>query len=215
MVWSVVGGTAERSAAGRRRSMNRTGGLVHRLSYPMTPSSPSSSSNSSSTGLEQLSKTNLYIRGLPPATTDLDLVKLCHQYYPSPYPVTNRIMTVQPAMSPYMSPVSAYQAAVMSPSVDPSMSLHPSAMITQQMGQLSLGNGGAYISGNPGVQGAYMPQYPPLQAAPARLPLCEPEGRWEIADDIAVITVTTFSDWTRHMNFFAQPRCLWWKMRTV
>uniref|UniRef100_A0A3B3VMK3 RNA binding motif single stranded interacting protein 1 n=1 Tax=Poecilia latipinna TaxID=48699 RepID=A0A3B3VMK3_9TELE len=312
-------------------------------SYPMTPSSPSSSSNSSSTGLEQLSKTNLYIRGLPPATTDLDLVKLCHQYgkiqsakaildkttnkckgygfvdfdspaaalkavhalktsgiqaqmakqqeqdptnlyisnlplsvderelekmlqpfgqvvstrilrdysgnsrgvgfarmdtteqcnavishfngkfiklasgalgpsqpllckfadsqrkkhahsgyvpngqtgdlrllflsslnnynnivvfyfiffsryYPSPYPVTNRIMTVQPAMSPYMSPVSAYQtqktnkqsldflhfsAAVMSPSVDPSMSMHPTAMITQQMGQLSLGNTGA------------------------------------------------------------------------
>ncbi|XP_039651402.1 RNA-binding motif, single-stranded-interacting protein 1 isoform X2 [Perca fluviatilis] len=314
-------------------------------SYPMTPSSPSSSSNSSSTGLEQLSKTNLYIRGLPPATTDLDLVKLCHQYgkiqsakaildkttnkckgygfvdfdspaaalkavhalktsgiqaqmakqqeqdptnlyisnlplsvdekelenmlqpfgqvvstrilrdysgnsrgvgfarmdtteqcnavishfngkfikiasgtlapsqpllckfadsqrkkhahsgfvpnghtgdlrlgamtltydpssaaiqngyYPSPYPMNNRIMTMQPAMSPYMSPVSAYQGAVMSPSVDPSMSMHPSAMITQQMGQLSLGNNGAYISANPGVQGAYMPQYPPMQAA--------------------------------------------------
>lgn len=31
------------------------------------------------------------------------------RYYPSPYPVTNRIMTVQPTMSPYMSPVSAYQ----------------------------------------------------------------------------------------------------------
>ncbi|KAG7482713.1 RNA-binding motif, single-stranded-interacting protein 1-like [Solea senegalensis] len=315
-------------------------------SYPMTPSSPSSSSNSSSTGLEQLSKTNLYIRGLPPATTDLDLVKLCHQYgkiqsakaildkttnkckgygfvdfdspaaalkavhalktsgiqaqmakqqeqdptnlyisnlplsvdekelenmlqpfgqvvstrilrdysgnsrgvgfarmdtteqcnavishfngkfikmasgalappqpllckfadsqrkkhvhsgfvpngqtgdlrlgamtltydpssaavqngyYPSPYPVTNRIMSVQPAMSPYMSPVSAYQAAVMSPSVDPSMSLHPSAMLTQQMGQLSLGNSGAYFAANPGVQGAYMPQYLPMQAPP-------------------------------------------------
>uniref|UniRef100_A0AAQ4R5M1 RNA binding motif single stranded interacting protein 1 n=1 Tax=Gasterosteus aculeatus aculeatus TaxID=481459 RepID=A0AAQ4R5M1_GASAC len=323
----------------------------------MTPSSPSSSNSSSSTGLEQLSKTNLYIRGLPPATTDLDLVKLCHQYgkiqsakaildkttnkckgygfvdfdnptaalkavhalktsgiqaqmakqqeqdptnlyisnlplcvdekelenmlqpfgqvvstrilrdysgnsrgvgfarmdtteqcnavishfngkfikiasgtlapsqpllckfadsqrkkhahsgfvpngqtgdlrlsfilkywpfpryYPSPYPVSNRIMTVQPAMSPYMSPVNAYQVqshswvahqpyimqhpgAVMSPSVDPSMSLHPSAMITQQMGQLSLGNTGGYISANPGVQGAYMPQYPPMQAAP-------------------------------------------------
>ena len=38
------------------------------------------------------------------------------------------------------------QAAVMSPSVDPSMSLHPTAMITQQMGQLSLGNTGA-VSG--------------------------------------------------------------------
>ncbi|XP_056464015.1 RNA-binding motif, single-stranded-interacting protein 1-like [Gadus chalcogrammus] len=49
-------------------------------SYPMTPPSPSSSSNSSSTGWEQLSKTNLYIRGLPPATTDLDLIKLCQQY---------------------------------------------------------------------------------------------------------------------------------------
>ena len=46
----------------------------------MTPPSPSSSSNSSSTGWEQLSKTNLYIRGLPPATTDLDLIKLCQQY---------------------------------------------------------------------------------------------------------------------------------------
>lgn len=30
----------------------------------------------------------------------------------------------------------------MSPSVDPSMPLHPAAMITQQMGQLSLGNTG-------------------------------------------------------------------------
>ncbi|KAM6979794.1 RNA-binding motif, single-stranded-interacting protein 1 isoform 1-T2 [Aplochiton taeniatus] len=71
MVSPVVGGTPGRSA-GRRRSMNR--------SYPMAPLSPSSSSNSSSTGWEQLSKTNLYIRGLPPATTDLDLVKLCQQY---------------------------------------------------------------------------------------------------------------------------------------
>uniref|UniRef100_A0A8B9H3U0 RNA binding motif, single stranded interacting protein 1a n=1 Tax=Astyanax mexicanus TaxID=7994 RepID=A0A8B9H3U0_ASTMX len=53
-------------------------------SLPMAPPSPStnsstnnSSSNSSTTGWEQLSKTNLYIRGLPPSTTDHDLVKLC------------------------------------------------------------------------------------------------------------------------------------------
>uniref|UniRef100_A0A673CPY9 RRM domain-containing protein n=1 Tax=Sphaeramia orbicularis TaxID=375764 RepID=A0A673CPY9_9TELE len=39
---------------------------------PMAPPSP---------GLaEQLSKTNLYIRGLPPATTDQDLIKLCQPY---------------------------------------------------------------------------------------------------------------------------------------
>ncbi|KAL0181489.1 hypothetical protein M9458_023895, partial [Cirrhinus mrigala] len=51
----------------------------------MAPPSPStnsstnnsSSSSSSTTGWEQLSKTNLYIRGLPPGTTDHDLVKLC------------------------------------------------------------------------------------------------------------------------------------------
>jgi len=336
-------------------------------SYPMAPSSPSSSSNSSSTGWEQLSKTNLYIRGLPPATTDLDLVKLCQQYgkiqsakaildkttnkckgygfvdfdspaaalkavhalktsgiqaqmakqqeqdptnlyisnlplsvdeqelegmlmpfgqvvstrvlrdysgnsrgvgfarmdtteqcnavishfngkfiktatgglapsepllckfadgqrkkhthspfvpngrtwtregdlrlgtmtltydpssipmqngfYPSPYPLANRMMTAQSTMSPYMSPVSAYQvqnhsswmahqpyimqhpAAVMSPSVDPSMSLHPTGILTQQMSHLSLGNTGAYIAANPNVQGGYIPQYSHIQTA--------------------------------------------------
>uniref|UniRef100_H3D8I1 RNA binding motif, single stranded interacting protein n=1 Tax=Tetraodon nigroviridis TaxID=99883 RepID=H3D8I1_TETNG len=45
---------------------------------PMAPPSPSTSHGG---GLaEQLSKTNLYIRGLPPATTDQDLIKLCQPY---------------------------------------------------------------------------------------------------------------------------------------
>uniref|UniRef100_A0A9J8B8C1 RNA binding motif, single stranded interacting protein 2a n=2 Tax=Cyprinus carpio TaxID=7962 RepID=A0A9J8B8C1_CYPCA len=39
-----------------------------------------SSSASSAGGGEQLSKTNLYIRGLHPGTTDQDLVKLCQPY---------------------------------------------------------------------------------------------------------------------------------------
>ncbi|KAG5833832.1 hypothetical protein ANANG_G00280060 [Anguilla anguilla] len=48
---------------------------------PSTNSSTNNSSSSSSTaGWEQLSKTNLYIRGLSPATTDHDLVKLCQPY---------------------------------------------------------------------------------------------------------------------------------------
>ncbi|GLD47021.1 RNA-binding motif, single-stranded-interacting protein 1-like isoform X1, partial [Lates japonicus] len=42
-------------------------------------------------------------------TYDPSSAAIQNGYYPSPYPVTNRIMTVQPAMSPYMSPVSAYQ----------------------------------------------------------------------------------------------------------
>ncbi|XP_004413810.1 PREDICTED: RNA-binding motif, single-stranded-interacting protein 3-like, partial [Odobenus rosmarus divergens] len=47
--------------------------------HPMAPPSPSTNSTSNSSG-EQLSKTNLYIRGLPPGTTDQDLIKLCQPY---------------------------------------------------------------------------------------------------------------------------------------
>ncbi|XP_069762769.1 RNA-binding motif, single-stranded-interacting protein 2-like isoform X2 [Narcine bancroftii] len=47
----------------------------------MAPPSPSTNSSSnSSVGGEQLSKTNLYIRGLHPGTTDQDLVMLCQPY---------------------------------------------------------------------------------------------------------------------------------------
>uniref|UniRef100_A0A673FMX5 RNA-binding motif, single-stranded-interacting protein 1-like n=1 Tax=Sinocyclocheilus rhinocerous TaxID=307959 RepID=A0A673FMX5_9TELE len=56
-------------------------------SHPMAPPSPGtnsstnhSSCSSSTAGWEQLSKTNLYIRGLLPTTTDHDLVKLCQPY---------------------------------------------------------------------------------------------------------------------------------------
>ncbi|XP_003480205.1 RNA-binding motif, single-stranded-interacting protein 3 isoform X10 [Cavia porcellus] len=47
--------------------------------HPMAPPSPGTNSSSNSSG-EQLSKTNLYIRGLPPGTTDQDLIKLCQPY---------------------------------------------------------------------------------------------------------------------------------------
>ncbi|KAF5928369.1 hypothetical protein HPG69_014974 [Diceros bicornis minor] len=53
------------------------------LSQQMAPPSPSNStpnSSSGSNGNDQLSKTNLYIRGLQPGTTDQDLVKLCQSY---------------------------------------------------------------------------------------------------------------------------------------
>nr|XP_033791927.1 RNA-binding motif, single-stranded-interacting protein 2 isoform X5 [Geotrypetes seraphini]XP_033791929.1 RNA-binding motif, single-stranded-interacting protein 2 isoform X5 [Geotrypetes seraphini] len=46
----------------------------------MAPPSPNSSSSGGGGGGEQLSKTNLYIRGLHPGTTDQDLVKLCQPY---------------------------------------------------------------------------------------------------------------------------------------
>uniref|UniRef100_A0A8C8C5Z4 RRM domain-containing protein n=1 Tax=Oncorhynchus tshawytscha TaxID=74940 RepID=A0A8C8C5Z4_ONCTS len=48
--------------------------------HQMAPPSPNTNSNNSGGGGEQLSKTNLYIRGLHPGTTDQDLVKLCQPY---------------------------------------------------------------------------------------------------------------------------------------
>ncbi|XP_027019217.1 RNA-binding motif, single-stranded-interacting protein 2 isoform X2 [Tachysurus fulvidraco] len=47
--------------------------------HQMAPPSPNTNSSSAGGG-EQLSKTNLYIRGLHPGTTDQDLVKLCQPY---------------------------------------------------------------------------------------------------------------------------------------
>ncbi|KAM8794096.1 RNA-binding motif, single-stranded-interacting protein 2 [Eudromia elegans] len=49
--------------------------------YAPAPSQPGPPSPGPGGGAaEQLSKTNLYIRGLPPGTTDQDLVKLCQPY---------------------------------------------------------------------------------------------------------------------------------------
>ncbi|KAH0505512.1 RNA-binding motif, single-stranded-interacting protein 2 [Microtus ochrogaster] len=47
---------------------------------PPSPRNSTPNSSSGSSGSEQLSKTNLYIRGLQPGTTDQDLVKLCQPY---------------------------------------------------------------------------------------------------------------------------------------
>ncbi|XP_021493457.1 RNA-binding motif, single-stranded-interacting protein 2 isoform X4 [Meriones unguiculatus] len=47
---------------------------------PPSPRNGTPNSSSGSSGSDQLSKTNLYIRGLQPGTTDQDLVKLCQPY---------------------------------------------------------------------------------------------------------------------------------------
>lgn len=47
------------------------------VAQQMAPPSPGGSNSGGGGGGDQLSKTNLYIRGLHPATTDQDLVKLC------------------------------------------------------------------------------------------------------------------------------------------
>ncbi|XP_051529193.1 RNA-binding motif, single-stranded-interacting protein 1 isoform X2 [Myxocyprinus asiaticus] len=99
-------------------------------------------------------------------------------YYATPYHMGNRLMA-QPGVSPYISPISSYQAqnpswmphqpyimqhpgAVLSPSMEHPMSLHP---LIQQMGHLSLGGAATFIPANTAMPGAYIPQYTHIQSA--------------------------------------------------
>ncbi|XP_068603620.1 RNA-binding motif, single-stranded-interacting protein 3-like [Brachionichthys hirsutus] len=146
--------------------------------HPMAPPSPSPNSCSQG-GAEQLSKTNLYIRGLPPGTTDQDLIKLCqpfgkivstkaildkntNQCKGSIYSVAARYSYVFPLWL-------LLQGAVITPGMDHTMSMQPASMmgpITQQMNHLSLGTTGSYMTAAAAaaapMQGAYIPQYTPV-----------------------------------------------------
>uniref|UniRef100_A0A3Q1B9T6 RRM domain-containing protein n=1 Tax=Amphiprion ocellaris TaxID=80972 RepID=A0A3Q1B9T6_AMPOC len=114
-----------------------------------------------------------------------DHTSICvHRFFPPPFSISNR-MIAQTSMSPYMSPVSTYQVqnpswmphqpyimqhpgTVISPSMDPSMSLQPTSMmapIAQQMSHLSLGSAGTFMATNTAMQGAYIPQYAHMQTA--------------------------------------------------
>ncbi|XP_026874111.2 RNA-binding motif, single-stranded-interacting protein 1 isoform X2 [Electrophorus electricus] len=115
-------------------------------------------------------------------TYDPNATALQNGYYAPPYSMGNRIMA-QTAMTPYIAPVSAYPVqnpswmthqpyimqhpgAVLSPSMEHTMSLQPSSMLaplTQQMGHLSLGSTATFIPANTAMQGAYIPQYAHIQ----------------------------------------------------
>uniref|UniRef100_A0A3Q1I5E7 RNA binding motif single stranded interacting protein 1 n=1 Tax=Acanthochromis polyacanthus TaxID=80966 RepID=A0A3Q1I5E7_9TELE len=114
-----------------------------------------------------------------------DHTSICvHRFFPPPFSISNR-MIAQTSMSPYMSPLSTYQVqnsswmphqpyimqhpgTVISPSMDPSMSLQPTSMmapLAQQMSHLSLGSAGTFMAANTAMQGAYIPQYAHMQTA--------------------------------------------------
>uniref|UniRef100_A0A668AH89 RNA binding motif single stranded interacting protein 1 n=1 Tax=Myripristis murdjan TaxID=586833 RepID=A0A668AH89_9TELE len=115
-------------------------------------------------------------------TYDPSAAAMQNGFFPSPYSIANR-MIAQTSMSPYISPVSTYQVqnpswvphqpyimqhpgAVISPSMDPAMSLQPTSMmapLTQQMSHLSLGSAGTFMPANTAMQGAYIPQYAHMQ----------------------------------------------------
>ncbi|XP_068185235.1 RNA-binding motif, single-stranded-interacting protein 1 isoform X3 [Antennarius striatus] len=118
-------------------------------------------------------------------TYDPSAAAMQNGFFPPAFSISNR-MIAQTPMSPYMSPVSAYQVqnpswvshqpyimqhpgTVISPSMDPSMSLQPTSMMTplaQQMSHLSLGSAGTqFMAANTAMQGAYMPQYAHVQTS--------------------------------------------------
>uniref|UniRef100_A0A674EWS3 RNA binding motif single stranded interacting protein 1 n=1 Tax=Salmo trutta TaxID=8032 RepID=A0A674EWS3_SALTR len=111
-------------------------------------------------------------------TYDTTTAAMQNGFYASPYSIGNR-MIAQTSMSPYLSPISTYQVginliqliwmdgfgAVISPSMDHTMSLQPTSMmspLTQQMSHLSMGSTGTYMAAN-SMQGAYIPQYTHMQ----------------------------------------------------
>uniref|UniRef100_A0AAY4C277 RRM domain-containing protein n=1 Tax=Denticeps clupeoides TaxID=299321 RepID=A0AAY4C277_9TELE len=135
-------------------------------------------------------------------TYDPTTAAMQNGFYPSPYSLANRMIT-QAAMSPYISPVSTYPVqnpswvahqpyimqhpgAVISPSIDHSMSLQPASMmspLTQQMSHLSLGSTGTFMPSSTAMPGAYIPQYAPLQTAAVSVEDNSPQQQIESSGD--------------------------------
>uniref|UniRef100_A0A8B9TM99 RNA binding motif single stranded interacting protein 3 n=1 Tax=Anas platyrhynchos TaxID=8839 RepID=A0A8B9TM99_ANAPL len=88
-------------------------------------------------------------------------------FYSSPYSIPTNRMIPQTSITPFIaaSPVSTYQGAVITPTMDHTMSMQPASMmgpLTQQMNHLSLGTTGTYMTAAAPMQGTYIPQYTPV-----------------------------------------------------
>ncbi|XP_044158538.1 RNA-binding motif, single-stranded-interacting protein 1 isoform X4 [Bufo gargarizans] len=120
-------------------------------------------------------------------------------FYPPPYSIATNRMITQTSITPYIaSPVSTYQVpspswmqpqpyimqhagAVLTPSMDHTMSLQPASMISplsQQMSHLSLSSSGTYMPATTAMQGAYIPQYTHVQTAAVSVE--EPSGQQSV-----------------------------------
>ncbi|XP_027444327.1 RNA-binding motif, single-stranded-interacting protein 1 isoform X9 [Callorhinus ursinus] len=116
-------------------------------------------------------------------TYDPTTAAIQNGFYPSPYSIATNRMITQTSLTPYIaSPVSAYQGAVLTPSMEHTMSLQPASMISplaQQMSHLSLGSTGTYMPATSAMQGAYLPQYTHVQTT--TVPVEEASGQQQVA----------------------------------
>ncbi|XP_073769392.1 RNA-binding motif, single-stranded-interacting protein 1 isoform X4 [Danio rerio] len=134
-------------------------------------------------------------------TYDPTTAAMQNGFYPTAYSITNRMITQTP-MSPYISPVSTYQVqnpswvhqpyivqhpgAVISPSIDHSMSLQQASMmspLTQQMSTLSLSSAGTFMPASPALQGPYIPPYTHMQTAAVSVEENSPQAQVESSSD--------------------------------
>ncbi|XP_073781401.1 RNA-binding motif, single-stranded-interacting protein 3 isoform X8 [Danio rerio] len=92
-------------------------------------------------------------------------------FYSSPYSISTNRMIAQTSITPFIaaSPVSTYQGAVITPTMDHTISMQPANMmgpLTQQMNHLSLGTTGTYMTAAAApMQGTYIPQYTAVPAS--------------------------------------------------
>ncbi|XP_056610289.1 RNA-binding motif, single-stranded-interacting protein 1 isoform X1 [Triplophysa dalaica] len=135
-------------------------------------------------------------------TYDPTTAAMQNGFYPTAYSIANRMIT-QTQMSPYISPMSTYQVqnpswvthqpyilqhpgAVLSPSIDPSMSMQPTSMmgpLSQQMNHLSLGSTGAFMAASPALQGQYITPYTHMQAPGVSVEENSPQSQVESSSD--------------------------------
>uniref|UniRef100_A0A9J7WUI2 RRM domain-containing protein n=2 Tax=Cyprinus carpio TaxID=7962 RepID=A0A9J7WUI2_CYPCA len=135
-------------------------------------------------------------------TYDPTTAAMQNGFYPTAYSITNRMITQTP-ISPYISPVSTYQVqnpswvthqpyimqhpgAVLSPSIEHSMSLQPASMLgplTQHMSHLSLGSAGTYMPASPALQGQYIPPYTHMQTTTVSVEENSPQPQVESSSD--------------------------------
>ncbi|XP_040297558.1 RNA-binding motif, single-stranded-interacting protein 1 isoform X1 [Bufo bufo] len=137
------------------------------------------------------------------------------RFYPPPYSIATNRMITQTSITPYIaSPVSTYQVpspswmqpqpyimqhagAVLTPSMDHTMSLQPASMmspLTQQMSHMSLSSSGTYMPATTAMQGAYIPQYTHVQTAAVSVE--EPSGQ----QPVSVETSNDHSQYTYQQN---------------
>ncbi|KAI5614142.1 RNA-binding motif, single-stranded-interacting protein 2 isoform X2, partial [Silurus asotus] len=96
-------------------------------------------------------------------TLTYDPTALQNGFYSSPYSIAPNRMIAQTSLSPYMSSqVPSYQGTVLTPTLDHTMSIQPTSLmspLTQQLSHLTLGSAGTYMPANTTMQGSYIPQY--------------------------------------------------------